>query len=289
MKASFYKGAPEFLSCVNQLLSGNEARYGLITGIVKRLVNNPHFYSSDDPWFCIVRDETEIFAAAIRTPPFRVLLAYFSGNPVAAAKLLVDAVPGLSSAIPGIVGDLEITDPFAQQWCVRNHVHIDGTQEQRIYQLDRVNAVNGAPGHLRLASLAEKELLARWQLLSSEDIYGAANLKIPVMDIKPAIERNDVYLWEDNIPVSMAARTRPTDNGITVSLVYTPPEFRRRGYATSCVSALCTELLGSGYKFCTLYTDLANPISNSIYKIIGFKEISDSVEYSFSEPLRQST
>ena len=77
--------------------------------------------------------------------------------------------------------------------------------------------------------LGEKELLARWSHLSCQDIYGVANRNAPENGITPAIERKDVFLWEDNIPVSMAAKTRPTENGITVSLVYTPPEFRREG------------------------------------------------------------
>ena len=45
------------------------------------------------------------------------------------------------------------------------------------------------------------------------------------------------------------------------------------------------KLLGSGYQFCMLYADLANPVSNYIYKKIGFREICDSVEYSFATPV----
>jgi predicted GNAT family acetyltransferase len=80
----------------------------------------------------------------------------------------------------------------------------------------------------------------------------------------------------------MAATTRPTENGIAISFVYTPPGLRRKGYATSCVAMLSKELLHTGYKFCTLYTDLSNPTSNSIYRKIGFEEVCDSVEYTFS-------
>ena len=102
------------------------------------------------------------------------------------------------------------------------------------------------------------------------------------------VDTTKVYLWEDGIPVSMVAKTRPTKNGISIGLVYTPPEFRQKGYATSCVATLCKELLNSGYKFCMIYTDLANPVSNSIYQKIGFREVCDSVEFSFSNPARSS-
>jgi predicted GNAT family acetyltransferase len=94
------------------------------------------------------------------------------------------------------------------------------------------------------------------------------------------IQQGSVYLWENGVPVSMAVSARPTRNGITVGTVYTPPEQRSYGYATSCVASLCKELLGE-YKFCVLYTDLSNPVSNSIYIRIGFKEYCDSAQYSY--------
>ncbi|MEC0672091.1 hypothetical protein P9D47_06275 [Bacillus haynesii] len=36
----------------------------------------------------------------------------------------------------------------------------------------------------------------------------------------------------------MAQKARPTKNGITVNLVFTPRHFRRKGYASSCVAVL---------------------------------------------------
>ena len=48
-----------------------------------------------------------------------------------------------------------------------------------------------------------------------------------------------------------------------------------------CVAELSRNILQSGKEFCTLYTDLANPTSNSIYMKIGYKPVCDSVEYTF--------
>ena len=55
--------------------------------------------------------------------------------------------------------------------------------------------------------------------------------------------------------------------------MYTPPEYRRKGYASSCVAALSKTLLDKGYQYCFLFTDLANPTSNSIYQKIGYKPV----------------
>lgn len=59
-------------------------------------------------------------------------------------------------------------------------------------------------------------------------------------------------------------------------MVYTPPEFRKNGYASFVVAELSQKILNSGKKFCILYTDLANPTSNKIYQNIGYKEVADS-------------
>jgi hypothetical protein len=79
----------------------------------------------------------------------------------------------------------------------------------------------------------------------------------------------------------MVAATRETTSGCSINTVYTPPRFRRHGYATAAVAALSGRLLESGRRFCCLYTDVANPTSNSIYAKIGYKPIRDDVEIAF--------
>jgi predicted GNAT family acetyltransferase len=41
-------------------------------------------------------------------------------------------------------------------------------------------------------------------------------------------------------------------------------------------------ILDSGKKFCFLFTDQANPTSNSIYQKIGYEPVCDFHEYTFS-------
>jgi predicted GNAT family acetyltransferase len=65
--------------------------------------------------------------------------------------------------------------------------------------------------------------------------------------------------------------------------VYTPPEHRRRGYATALVAELSRFLLERGHRACFLYTDLANPTSNAIHERIGYQRIADAAEIRFVE------
>jgi predicted GNAT family acetyltransferase len=77
-------------------------------------------------------------------------------------------------------------------------------------------------------------------------------------------------------PVSIAGFSGTTGTGIRVGPVYSPPERRRRGYATALVADLSAYLLASGYQRCFLYTDLANPTANRIYATIGYRQVAES-------------
>ena len=91
-------------------------------------------------------------------------------------------------------------------------------------------------------------------------------------------------VWDDDGPVSLAAYGNPTPSGTRVGPVYTPPEHRGRGYATSLVAELTAERLAAGLAFCFLFTDLANPTSNAIYARIGYEPVADWDQWSF-QPL----
>ncbi len=91
-------------------------------------------------------------------------------------------------------------------------------------------------------------------------------------------------IWVDGKPVSMAVAMAPSATGIRINLVYTPPAMRRRGYAAACVAALSQLQLDAGRAFCSLYTDLANPTSNSVYRRIGYRPVSDVVDLDFLSP-----
>jgi predicted GNAT family acetyltransferase len=280
-----YSTPADFLNETGELLQSDEARFGLIYGIAKLTAINPHHYGEGDPWFATVHDSDGISALSWRTPPYLVGLAWHAGDPEEAVALLIEVIRERWTEIPGITGHREVTDPFAERWCQTCRTSIKSTMAQRLYRLDSVNEVPAPHGQIRLATLADKDLVFEWAYAFGVEAMGPANANTPQRDISPFIEKGMVYLWEEGgKPVSVAMKARPTDHGTSVSLVYTPPEYRRHGYATACVAGVCRDILKSGYDFCTLYADLSNLTSNSIYMKIGFKPVCDSVQYSFSMP-----
>ncbi len=290
MNVRDFFSAADFLAIAGDLLRSDEVRYGLLYGIARRVAANPHHYGEENPWFGIVSDDTGISTLAWRTPPYPVGLAWSTGDAAEAASLLTASVHRLWPVIPGVTGHSEVTDPFSEKWSAHYKIPIRSVQSQRIYRLDAINNIPQIPGRLRLAVLTDKELICRWTTAFGIDTNQEVDHDTVERHARQRIEHGDLYLWEDGgQPVSMAAKNRPTDHGMAVGYVYTPPGLRRRGYATSCVAGVCREILKSGYDFCTLYTDLSNPTSNSIYMKIGFRPVCDSVQYIFANTNRNET
>ena len=145
--------------------------------------------------------------------------------------------------------------------------------------LKHVNEIDIPKGRLVTPKKENIHLLTKWILGFIEDTG------VHPLTEKEALERAEdmilnekyLYFWEvDGEPVSMARGGRWTDNGITVNFVYTPEQYRKKGYASAVVAGL-SRLLLKKFEFCTLYTDLENPTSNKIYMEIGYKPIGDSL------------
>jgi hypothetical protein len=91
-----------------------------------------------------------------------------------------------------------------------------------------------------------------------------------------------IWLWvEAGEAVALVAYGSPTPGGIRLGPVYTPPERRRQGYATSLVAEVSARLLEGGFRRCYLFTDLTNPTSNAIYRRIGYEQVCESAEYGY--------
>ena len=267
----------EFLERAAQLLA-DEARHNLILGLAGTLRDEPGLYPEHALW--LVEDAGAIVGAALRTPPYNLVLGDGSG---AALEALAREV---GAGIPGAVGAVPEIDGFVAAYARLHGVASEPRVQQGIYALESVLPPERPLGEPREATPADRELLVRWwgefgvealSALEQDEEQNGRNV-----DHKLAARGSGIALWEvGGEPMSAVGYGSPTSTGVRIGPVYTPPEYRGRGYATALTAHVSAEQLATGRSFCFLYTDLANPTSNKIYVAIGYRRVCDSVQYAF--------
>jgi predicted GNAT family acetyltransferase len=283
-----FSSASEFRSVAGPFLMRNEVHNALILGLAATLEVAPQFYGGEQPYLAAALDgDDTVVAAALMTPPRAVVLSLCDQD--AAVEALVQDVFAFRSTTVGVSGPLPAPQRFAQAWQQLSGDDFVVQIEERCYKLERLNPPSNVPGAARLATAADLNVLTDWRMaFTAEAVPHEATSRDEVESyarqrFAAAPERVGTLIWEvDGQAVSMASYGGPTPNGLRIGAVYTPPEYRRRGYASACTAATCEFILRSGRSFATLYTDVANPTSNRIYQAIGFEPVCDAVQYGFA-------
>jgi uncharacterized protein len=196
-----------------------------------------------------------------------------------AVMVLVDAIAEAGVILPGVNGDAATAASFAGQWSERCKSAAAPFQGTRLYEFLRVGEVPRTEGHLRQAGLKDRSLMILWTRAFQHEIGESAD--DTELRVDRGLAAGQLWLWDRNgETVSMAVAREAVDGVVRLSGVYTPPEKRKHGYAAACVHALSRQLRDAGYR-CILYTDLANPTSNSIYRRIGYRAVAEALRYRF--------
>ncbi|GAB4574615.1 MAG: GNAT family N-acetyltransferase [Anaerolineae bacterium] len=280
MHVATYDSAQAFVEVAEPFLLLHEVHNSLLLGNALRRIHGLPSVDGAVTYAAVFEGDQPVGAAS-HQPPFPVILS--AGMSPQAIATLAKHMLATGWPLTGITGPESQTAAFAAVWHTLTGEQASIKQRQGVYALYAVRTRGTASGQLRPAGPDDLPLVAAW----SQGFHDEATPDQPGFDAQEFARRRvadgSVYLWEDGgRVVSMAARARPTRHGITVNLVYTPPELRGRGYATACVAALSQQLLDAGYTFCTLFTDLGNPTSNHIYQQIGYERICDFVIYQFA-------
>jgi predicted GNAT family acetyltransferase len=196
-----------------------------------------------------------------------------------AVLAIVDAIAEAGLKLCGVNGDAPTAATFAGQWSERCKSAATPFQGTRLYELLKLEEIPPAEGQLRQAGSSDRSLMILWTRAFQEQIGESAH--DTELRVDRALAAGQLWLWDqDGETTSMAVGREPAQGVVRLSGVYTPPEIRKRGYATACVHALSKHLLGRGHR-CMLYTDLANPTSNSIYRRIGYRAVAEALRYRF--------
>ncbi len=280
MDITRYHEPAAFLADATPFLLANEARHNLMLGLCADVAGNRSSYA-EQLYFALICDEATPVAAAMMTPPHKLILSAIA-HP-GAVQTLAANLATFPAMPPGVQGEAADAEQLARLWTAARGGSHRVVVSERIFALTHVRPPAPAPGRVRVAQAADLPLVADW----IDAFYREALPDSPLPDPQRSAQRwisgahRTLYLWEDGGPVCMAGVSGPTPRGIRIGVVYTPPAHRRRGYACALVAAVSQQQLDAGRQMCFLYTDLANPTSNHIYQEIGYEPVADVIEVLF--------
>ena len=226
--------------------------------------------------YWVARDDDNVVGLVFQSPlSFLATLTPMGPDVVA---VMVDAIAAAGVALPGVNGEAATAARFAGQWTERTRSAAVPFQGQRIYEATEVNPRTEVPGSLRSAAAGDRDLVIVWMRGFQADTGERGG--DPEILVDRRLPAGQLWLWDSGEPAAMAASSEPVEGVVRVQYVYTPPDRRRRGYAGACVGDLSTRIRADGYR-CILYTDLGDPISNSVYRRVGYRAVAEALRYRF--------
>ncbi len=276
MQLHRFDNIQEFWHSTQAYLLQHQVENNVLLSILHTLLHNPERYLGK-PYLAIVQTSGQILAVAIRTPPQKLLLS--KAQNMDALRLIAQDLR--QEQLPGTMGLAFEAEIFSQTWQALTGQFYQRSVVMKTYQLTAVQRVSTARGYLRLATEGDRSVLIKWLSAFLSEIDEAVSEDVE-HQVDNRLKQQNTYFWVDSTPVSVASSKIVLPTIGRLNLAYTPPEYRRQGYATACVAALSQKLIDCGCRHCLLIADLANPTANHIYQAIGYRPLSDWHEYSFT-------
>lgn len=282
VEARRFASADTFLDVARPFLEAREPEHQLTLGIIGDALARRGF--PDDGALVAALVAGRVVATAIWTPPWNMILSEVDDERAIGA--IAEALAG--ERLEGVHAPEEHAASLARAWSARSGTSYHTEMHERSYVLDAVSPPDGVPGALRLARRSDRDRMVAWMVAFDTEALGSEasrqDTSALVDDMLQSPARS-AYIWEvAGEPVSMCQASGRTPRGIRIGAVYTPPEQRRRGYASAITAAASQDQLDQGRRWCFLFTDLANPTSNRIYQAIGYRSIRDVLVIRFDRP-----
>ncbi len=281
MKIKIYDTVDKFLEENEAILLEQESITQLI--LVNSFANRDKEVREDVLFGSVEDEEGKVSLIFCNVSPYNLLIYNLKEETLEAVKALSNYLIDNKIDIKGINANKKVCDEFIEYYKYKTGCEFKERLAMDIMEIREVNKNLSLPkGTFRVANWEDKSTLIDWYIkfvkeaLVEDMTYEEARDRV-----EAKLESKCIYIFEDENkrPVSMVAATRQLVNGVSVSLVYSSQEGRGKGYGLAVVHYLSKLYLERGNKFCSLFVDKHNPISNGVYKKIGYKILEDNFDY----------
>lgn len=189
-----------------------------------------------------------------------------------------------------VEGPLQVVESFLGHWTQYPHRSHAVLLNQGLYELRSVLATRRRDGQMVAGAREHIETLTHFLVGFMNDCFPqtAIDRNSLAQKAEQLVTRGKAFLWKNasGSLVSMASIVRESPNTSSISLVYTPPDERGKGYAGQLMETLSQSQLNTGKVACNLFTDLDNPTSNKVYLRIGYQQIMHMLRVKMNYPAR---
>jgi uncharacterized protein len=280
MHLTVHESAAGFLAAAAAFLKTSEAENSIVTLAAARMVSGP-LGDDADAYLASVEHQGAVVAAALHGSAGGMLL---TSGPAPALALLAADMAGRDRAPRSMVGPLAACEVFAREWIGRTGQGHTFRFHLRHYELLRPPSLPRARGHMRMPRQDEHGLLLEWQLAFIDEVRLSDESARTQRAFARRLDQGTVRVWDDEGIVALAGYGDGGTDVARIAPVFTPPEHRRRNYASALVGELSRELFEQGKRAVFLTADVANPTSNSIYRKIGYVPAADHYHFDFLPP-----
>lgn len=268
MEVRRYSSAAEFLDATKDFRRLDPVRTGLITSIATSVASG--FRTYEDYFWWSVSKNNLIVGLAIRTVPYGYVFSPMGSNAIEALHSFICLE---DSAALEFAGPKDVIDSLVQ---ISGKV-VTESEGELIYECR--NLIPAHPiGEIRSANENDFDLIFSWM----KAFMATTGLRVYDLEgvVRTALGARRYYLLMfDGAPISMGGHSDVQvfeDFSIgRVGPIYTPEEFRKKGYASALTSEITKTLISRG-ALPTLYTQAANPTSNKIYQEIGYTLVDEN-------------
>lgn len=179
----------------------------------------------------------------------------------AIAQCLYEALPQAS----GFIAETSIAEAFTARWTELTACTPLLSKRFRVFAANTIDQQYVDLSSLRCCGVEDAEHVLAW----AQDFYQAVDMPsaVSLEQVIDDLRAGAFFYWMvKGQPVSLVKYIMTPPKSARVCLVYTPEEHRRHGHGTNAVGSLSHMLLSRDHiTTCVIYTDLSNPVTNSIY------------------------
>ena len=267
-----YNNAFELLARCGDVLKSQEAENNNLIQLLQLIVENRGIVRPPY-WFGSVQVQGKPIGCCLHALPDGLVA---TDLPSIAARPLYDALTADIPTPGRIVGSPDFASNLAKIFSSRSKCRTRLSSRWLVYRLDKVNEVpNPACGELRLATSGDRYIVEQWGNAYGDERPSFLNVHDFMLN---KLESGELYFWYDNADRTMLTVSGRGMNAQRISSVFTPKEYRGRGYASTAVAAVSEKLLSNGSEYVVLTAGLGEPVAR-IYERIGFYPVGDRHSY----------